>query len=344
MNIIKSICVAFSMYSKIPMPRVEWNEKNMKYAMCFFPLVGAVIGGLMLLVRFLCGRFGFNTSVYAVVMTALPVLVSGGIHTDGFIDTVDALSSYGDKEKKLEILKDPHTGAFAIIGAVMYYLLFFGFMTEIWDIKATIAVSVGFVLSRSLSGLAIGIFKCAKNSGLLYTFKSAAHKKTIVTVMILYIALCVAMLCFTGVYGLGTICAAVISFLWYRHVAYSKFGGITGDIADSGKRDFVRENYGIDEILMADYDSVLTAKAVYGFHIFIKKLMADGKDIVAVIDEISEENHDITIISTEIGYGVVPMDKGDREWRETVGRTCCYIAKKADEVVRVVCGVGKRTQ
>ena len=45
--------------------------------------------------------------------------------------------------------------------------------------------------------------------------------------------------------------------------------------ADSGKRDFVRENYGIDEILMADYDSVLTAKAVYGFHIFIKKLMAD---------------------------------------------------------------------
>ena len=117
MNIIKSICVAFSMYSKIPMPRVEWNEKNMKYAMCFFPLIGAVIGGLMLLVRFLCGRFGFNTSVYAVVMTALPVLVSGGIHTDGFIDTVDALSSYGDKEKKLEILKDPHTGAFAIIGA-----------------------------------------------------------------------------------------------------------------------------------------------------------------------------------------------------------------------------------
>ena len=76
--------------------------------------------------------------------------------------------------------------------------------------------------------------------------------------------------------------------------------------ADSGKRDFVRENYGIDEILIADYDSVLTAKAVYGFHIFIKKLMADGKDIVAVIDEISEKNHDITIVSTEIGYGVVP--------------------------------------
>lgn len=174
------------------------------------------------------------------------------------------------------------------------------------------------------------------------------------TVMILYITLCVAVLCFTGVYGLGTICAAVISFLWYRHVAYSKFGGITGDIAGyfvcicevlcdcrrcimrfvmvavrtAGKRDFVRENYGIDEILIADYDSVLTAKAVYDFYIFIKKLMADGKDIIAAIDEILEKNHDITIISAEIGYGVVPMDKGDREWRETVEERAVISRKK----------------
>lgn len=112
--------------------------------------------------------------------------------------------------------------------------------------------------------------------------------------------------------------------------------------ADSGKRDFVRGNYGIDEILTADYDSVLTAKAVCDFHIFIKKLMTKNKDIIAVIDNILEKNPDLTIISTEIGYGVVPMDKDDREWRETVGRTCCYIAKNADEVVRVVCGVGNR--
>lgn len=219
------------MYSKIPMPKADWDEKNMKYAMCFFPLVGIVIGGLMLLVRFLCGKFGFNTSVYAVLMTGLPVFVSGGIHMDGFIDTVDALSSYGDKEKKLEILKDPHTGAFAIIAAVMYYFLFFGFMTEIWNIKAVIAVSIGFVLSRSLSGLAIGVFRCAKNSGLLYTFQSTAHKKTIVAVMVAYIAVCVAFLCFVGLYGLATICAVTVSFLWYRHIAYSKFGGITGDVA-----------------------------------------------------------------------------------------------------------------
>ena len=54
--------------------------------------------------------------------------------------------------------------------------------------------------------------------------------------------------------------------------------------ADSGKRDFVRENYGIDEILMADYDSVLTAKAVYGFHIFIKKISGTKVILTTVPD------------------------------------------------------------
>ena len=45
--ILKSLALAFSMYSKIPMPRVEWNEKNMRYALCFFPFVGAVNGALL---------------------------------------------------------------------------------------------------------------------------------------------------------------------------------------------------------------------------------------------------------------------------------------------------------
>ena len=44
-----------------------------------------------------------------------------GIHLDGYADTIDAISSYGDREKKLQILKDPHTGAFAVIGLCVYF-------------------------------------------------------------------------------------------------------------------------------------------------------------------------------------------------------------------------------
>ena len=211
------------------MPRVEWNEKNMKYAMCFFPLVGAVIGGLMLLVRFLCGRFGFNTSVYAVVMTALPVLVSGGIHTDGFIDTVDALSSYGDKEKKLEILKDPHTGAFAIIACCSYFLAAFGIWTEAKLLDIGI-LGIGFILSRTLSGFGVCKFPCAKKSGLAATFAEAADRKRCTIVLIIEMILCMAaMIWLDPLRGAFACAAAVLVCLGCRHLSMQKFGGITGD-------------------------------------------------------------------------------------------------------------------
>ena len=56
----------------------------------------------------------------------LPVLVTGGIHMDGFLDTTDALSSWQPREKKLEILKDSHAGAFAIIMGCSYFVLALG--------------------------------------------------------------------------------------------------------------------------------------------------------------------------------------------------------------------------
>ena len=74
MYLLRSLAIAISMYSKIPVPMVDWNEKNMKYAMCFFPVVGAVTGGLQLLIGYLlleytsCGNLFF-----AIAMALIPV-------------------------------------------------------------------------------------------------------------------------------------------------------------------------------------------------------------------------------------------------------------------------------
>ena len=76
--------IAFSMYSKIPMPQFEWKDEDMRYALCFFPWVGAVIGVLWYLWKWICDRFAVGTLCYAVVGTAIPILVTGGFHVDGF--------------------------------------------------------------------------------------------------------------------------------------------------------------------------------------------------------------------------------------------------------------------
>ena len=66
-------------------------------------------------------------------MTLLPILLTGGIHLDGFMDTSDALASYGDRVKKAGDFKDPHTGAFAIIGLGLYLLLYAGAVLSLWS-------------------------------------------------------------------------------------------------------------------------------------------------------------------------------------------------------------------
>ena len=109
--------VAFAMFSKIPMPRADWTKGNMKYMFCFFPFIGTVIGGLTMLVAYLGLRFGYQPGFVTAVLVLVPVFVTGGIHVDGLLDTSDALSSWQERSRRLEILKDSHAGAFAVITA-----------------------------------------------------------------------------------------------------------------------------------------------------------------------------------------------------------------------------------
>ena len=92
----------------------------------------------------------------------------------------------------------------------------------------------------------------------------------------------------------------------------------------------------------AEYDRLKTAQAVRDLHLLIKKIMLDGGNPIAQIQRLIADNPDIIIISDEIGYGVVPVNKFDREWREAVGRISCYLAEKAENVIRVVCGIGNK--
>ena len=104
-RVLESIVVAFSMYSKIPMPHIEWNKENMKNVLCFFPWVGAVAGVLVWLWFLVSDQLGFGVMLRASVAVLIPVLVTGGIHLDGLLATADALSSWQTRERRLEILK-----------------------------------------------------------------------------------------------------------------------------------------------------------------------------------------------------------------------------------------------
>lgn len=230
-DILQGFVIAFSMYSKIPMPKMEWNSKNMKYCLCYFPLIGLVIGLVMNLWYRLALYAEFGLVFRTAVLILIPVVITGGIHLDGLLDTADALSSYKTQEEKLEILKDSHAGAFAIIVGICYFVLYFGVFSEVTADKMLV-IGLGFVLSRAFSGLGLVTLKKARNTGLLRTFADAAANKKVMLVMAVYIAVtAVVMVLLNPLYGSVSFGLALLTFWWYRSMAYEKFGGITGDLA-----------------------------------------------------------------------------------------------------------------
>ena len=226
MIVLQTIAVAFAMFSAIPVPQFDWNEKNMRYAMCAFPLIGAVCGVLW----YLCGALPLPALVRAGGFCLIPVWVTGGIHLDGYADTCDALSSYGDREKKLEILKDPHCGAFAVIRLCSYFLAYFALCTCVQFTPRVGALwTLALVLERTLSGYAVAAFPMAKNTGLAHTFATAADKTTVrrvLTVLAVVLAACMMFL-----RGWALVLAALLVFARYHVVSDKQFGGITGDLA-----------------------------------------------------------------------------------------------------------------
>lgn len=226
MTALQTIAVAFAMFSAIPTPQFDWNEKNMRYALCAFPLIGVVCGALWCAV----GALPLPTLARAAGLCLVPVWVTGGIHLDGYADTCDALSSYGDTAKKLEILKDPHCGAFAVIRLCGYFAAYFALCGCVqFTLRVGAIWTLALVGERALSGLAVAAFPLAKNTGLAHTFATAADRQRVRRVLAVLAAVLAAALAVLG--GWALVLAAAVVFARYYRVATKQFGGTTGDLA-----------------------------------------------------------------------------------------------------------------
>lgn len=232
MRVIKSMLIAFSMYSRIPVPQFPWKDEDMKYVMCFFPAVGLVIGTAVFGWGMLAQAFSMGNVMYALIGAALPLFLSGGIHLDGYMDTMDALHSYESRERKLEILKDPHIGAFSVIGLLLFYAVYIGAFSEIRSPRALGILAAGFWLSRIGSAFAVVSLPCAKREGTVFLFSGKAQEKTVKAVLLLELFFCLVLLTVLGgAAGLLPAAGAFVTYCYSSMKCKKEFGGITGDTA-----------------------------------------------------------------------------------------------------------------
>ena len=232
MHIVKGIVIAFSIYSKIPVPQFPWEEEDMKYMLCFFPWVGVIIGLGIYLWNCLCVWFKAGNLCRSLGMAALPLIITGGFHVDGFMDTMDAIHSYGSRERKLEILKDSHIGAFAVIMLIAYGLVVFGAFSEIEDKELLKIVCSGFFLSRCLCGISAVSFPLAKREGTLFLFADSSHKKLVKAFLYLQSMACIGFMIRCSFFaGMIVAATALFALSYYFYHSRKEFGGITGDTA-----------------------------------------------------------------------------------------------------------------
>lgn len=238
MRVLRSIVMAFSLYSRIPMPKLEWKDEDMKYCMCAFPLVGTIQGLFAIIIYQLLRYCRAGNVMTAGIMTVFPILFTGGIHMDGLLDTYDALCSYGDKERKLKILKDPHVGGFAVIHAIVYVLLAFVCWNELTEKTSLLgrgfelicSVFAGFIISRILSGISVVRFRKAKDDGMVSDISSAQDKKCFVILLVMLFFVFVPAFIFLRE-NVVILLISLPVFFYYRYRSYREFGGITGDLA-----------------------------------------------------------------------------------------------------------------
>lgn len=230
MRLFDPLFIAISTYTVLPAPRVDWSRENMRYSICCLPAAGLLPGGALLLWNLLCTRLGAPALLFAPVAAALPILLTGGIHMDGYMDTVDALSSHREREKKLEILKDSHVGAFAVLYAGVFLLLSTAFFAACYQSGALPALAAGYVLSRTLAALCAVTLKSARGDGMLAAFTVHAEKRAATAAMLVLAVLCAAgMTALHPVYGIAASAVSAAWFFLYRRLVRKEFGGATGD-------------------------------------------------------------------------------------------------------------------
>ncbi len=217
------------------MPRFEWKEDDMATSLDFFPFVGAVIGALICALNI--GPLSqVDPYVRAILSVLIPIFITGGFHLDGFMDTSDALNSYGEPEKKLEILKDPHIGAFSVISLVKLLLAalaasIFIVTDENISSEKVVVIALIFVVSRCISGLTSLYLKKAKRNGMLSKEAGGKKKSSVILLTIQMVIAVTTMLLLDPVTALPALLFFAGYTLYYRNKTKKEFGGVTGDTA-----------------------------------------------------------------------------------------------------------------
>ena len=235
-NYAIGLLLSFQFFSSLPVRKqLSMNRHTVTSMYVMLPVLGALMGGLISLFYFMNGQYlHLSPLLLAILIVIAGIVMTGGLHLDGWIDLGDAYFSYQDKERRLEILEDSRVGAFGAISLVVLMLLKIGFIYEAL-IRENEEIIYYFILVPFLSRIALLLYflisKPVKEKGLAFYFKSQVMPKKIWIGLLLYTLLFSwFIVCFLSIKVFLLLFILVGCIFLYRKWTIKNFGGMTGDL------------------------------------------------------------------------------------------------------------------
>lgn len=230
----EDIWVALGLLTRLPLPERDWDSARPAAAAAWaYPLVGLVVGVFACLVGAVLIGFGLPPTMTAAAILLTQSLTTGAMHEDGLADAADGLWGGTTPERRLEIMKDSHIGAYGVIALIAGFALRWSALTALlaagW---LWVPVLVAAITSRHAMSYVMSTLPNARASGLSTLTGRPPPIAPIIGAAISLIALISGL----GFSGLLVAPVAVIGALVCAAIARAKIGGQTGDILGASQQ------------------------------------------------------------------------------------------------------------
>ncbi len=220
-----AFCMCYGMFTALPCPCRPWDEDARDMMLVCLPIVGALLGLLWAGLGAL-GMAWLTPALRSALIAALPWLLTGFIHLDGYMDTCDAILSWRPLEQRLRILKDVHTGAFAVVGLglLMIFSHSAAMGLEWGDLRALLFVPV---VSRCGSAFCVLTLQPIGHSEYAKTEGKTAQRVAVVAIWLIAVTACAIWLKRPAIALLAETAVYAAAMAW----ACRTLKGVSGDLA-----------------------------------------------------------------------------------------------------------------
>jgi adenosylcobinamide-GDP ribazoletransferase len=224
---LRRLILAIIFLTRLPLPTPRnVDVEEIGRSTPFFPIVGLIIGLMLIGIDWLASHLWLPVGANAIVFVSL-IIITGGLHFDGLMDTCDGIFSGRDRERMLEIMRDSRVGAFGVLGAICIALLKFSFLNALpvqirWQTLLLFPV-----LGRWSMVWGITLFPYARmSSGLGRPFTDYAEKQYLLWASLPVLATAIILFLWNGF--LLLIITGLSALLLGKWISL-RIGGLTGD-------------------------------------------------------------------------------------------------------------------